>query len=209
MPQLERNKRYRERHKRLGLCVGCSRKAQKGKTSCSVCLGKMRERWMKRHPIICGECGKIVTLKERRERNGIRFHKACAEKRAKGYQERHRKLGLCLQCSRKAAKGLLRCRVCLERTRLWRMARHPLFCGECKKLIKPEDRNKRKFHKLCAEKRQSRRYPQIHRSAVIAYQKRHRKLGLCYSCPRKAFKGGLCRRHYGMVLERYYERAAG
>ncbi len=45
---------------------------------------------MKRHPIICGECGKIVTLEERRERDGIRFHRACAEKRAKGYQERHR-----------------------------------------------------------------------------------------------------------------------
>ncbi len=39
---------------------------------------------MKRHPIICGECGKIVTLEERRERDGIRFHRACAEKRAKG-----------------------------------------------------------------------------------------------------------------------------
>ena len=89
-----------------------------------------------------------------------------------------------------------------------RMERHPLFCGECKKLIKPEDRNGRKFHKLCAEKRQSRRYPQIHRSAVIAYQQRHRIKGLCTSCPRKAFKGGLCRKHYGKVLERYYERTA-
>ncbi len=64
---------------------------------------------MKRHPIICGECGKIVTLKERRERDGIRFHGPCAEKRAKGYQERHRKLGLCLQCSRKPKAGLLYC----------------------------------------------------------------------------------------------------
>ncbi len=209
MTQQERVKRYRERHKRLGLCVGCSRKAQEGRTCCSVCLGKMRERWMKRHPIICGECGKIVTLKERRERDGIRFHRACAEKRAKGYQERHRKLGLCLQCSRKPAPGFVSCRVCLEREREMRMERRPLFCGECKKLIKPEDRNGRKFHKLCAEKRQSRRYPQIHRSASLAYQERHRKLGLCIKCPIKAFKGGLCRKHYGKVLERYYERAAG
>jgi len=90
-----------------------------------------------------------------------------------------------------------------------RMERRPLFCGECKKLIKPEDRNGRIFHKLCAEKRQSRWYPQIHRSAAIAYQERHRMKGLCTSCPRKAFKGGLCRKHYGKVLERYYERAAG
>ncbi len=127
----------------------------------------------------------------------------------KRYKEKRKRLGLCLTCSRKATKGLLRCRVCLERTRLWRMARHPLFCGECKKLIKPEDRNGRKFHKQCAEKRQSRWYPQIHRSASLAYQKRHRKLGLCYSCPRKAFKSGLCRKHYRMAQERYYERAAG
>ncbi len=209
MTQQERITRYRERHKRLGLCVGCSRKAQKGRDSCSVCLEKMRERWMKRHPIICGECGNIVTLEERRERDGIRFHRACAQKRAKGYQERHRKLGLCVQCSRKPAPGFVSCRVCLEREREMRMERRPLFCGECKKLIKPEDRNGRIFHKLCAEKRQSRRYPQIHRSAAIAYQERHRKMGLCTSCPRKAFKGGLCRKHYGKVLERYYERAAG
>ncbi len=204
MTQLEINQKYRERHKRLGLCVGCSRNAQKGKTFCSVCLGKMRQRWMKRHPIICGECGKIVSLEERRERDGIRFHRACAEKRAKGYQERHRKLGLCLQCSRKPKAGLLYCQVCLARMRERKMLRHPLFCPECKKLIRPEDRNGRIFHKLCAEKRQSRRYPQIHRSAAIAYQERHRQLGLCIKCPRKAFKSGLCRKHYGMVLERYH-----
>ncbi len=209
MTQQERIKRYRERHKRLGLCVGCSRKAQTGKTSCSVCREKMRERWMKRHPIICGECRKIVTLEERRERDGIRFHRACAEKRAKGYQERHRKLEICVQCSRKPAPGFVSCRVCLEREREQRMERHPLFCGECKKLIQPEDRNGRKFHKLCAEKRQSRWYPQIHRSASLAYQERHRMKGLGTSCPRKVFKGSLCRKHYKMAQERYYERAAG
>jgi len=205
MTQHERIKRYRERHKRLGLCAGCSRKAQKGRTSCSVCLGKMRERWMKRHPIICGECGKIVTLEERHERDGIRFHRACAEKRAKGYQERHRKLGLCLQCSRKAATGFVTCQVCRERERELRMERQPLFCGECKKLIQPEDRNGRIFHKLCAEKRQSRWYPQQHRSAAIAYRRRHRELGLCIQCPKKVFKGGLCRKHIRMERERIYE----
>ncbi len=129
--------------------------------------------------------------------------------RDKRYKEKRKRLGLCLTCSRKATRGLLRCRVCLERTRLWRMTRHPLFCGECKKLIQPEDRNGRKFHKLCAEKRQSRWYPQIHRSAAIAYQERHRRLGLCTSCPKKMFKGSLCRKHYKMAQERYYERAAG
>ncbi len=127
----------------------------------------------------------------------------------KQYQERHKQLGLCVNCSRKAKAGLLHCQVCLTRMRKWRMTRHPLFCGECKKLIKPEDRNGRTFHKLCAEKRQSRRYPQIHRSAALAYQQRHRRKGLCTSCPRKVFKGSLCRKHYRMAQKRYYERAAG
>ena len=89
------------------------------------------------------------------------------------------------------------------------MTRHPLFCGECKKLIKPKDRNGRKFHKLCAQRRRARMYPLKHRSAVIAYQRRHRELGLCQRCPEKIFSWGLCRKHYKMEQERYYERAAG
>jgi len=164
MTQQERNKRYQERHKRLGLCVGCSRKAQKGRDSCSVCLEKMRERWMARHPIICGECGKIVSLEERRERDGIRFHRACAEKRAKGYQERNRKLGLCLQCSRKPKAGLLYCQVCLARMREWHMTRHPLYCAECGKLINPEERHGgKRFHKRCSQKRELRQFSPIRR----------------------------------------------
>ena len=129
--------------------------------------------------------------------------------RYKRYKEKRKRLGLCLTCSRKATKGLLKCRVCRAKSREVRMARYPLFCPECRKLIKPKDRNGKKFHKLCAEKRQSRWYPHIHRSASLAYQKRHRKMGLCPSCPRKVFKSGLCRKHYKMAQERYYERAAG
>jgi len=125
----------------------------------------------------------------------------------KRYKE-HKRLGICVSCSRKAKTGLLYCQFCLARIRKWRITRHPLFCGECKKLIQPEDRNRKRFHKLCAEKRQSRRYPQQHRAAAVAYQERHRMKGLCTSCPRKAYKGGLCRRHYGMVLERYYKRVS-
>jgi len=209
MTQLERNKRYQERHKRLGLCAWCSRKAQKGKTYCLVCLEKMRERWMKRHPIICGECGKIVSLEERRERDGIRFHRACAEKRAKRYQERHRKLGLCVSCSRKPKAGLLYCQVCLARMRERRMLQRPLFCLECRKLIRPEKRNGRRIHKKYVQKRIARMHRLTHPRAAIAYQERHRKMGLCTSCPRKVFKSQLCGKHYRMAQERYYERAAG
>ncbi len=125
----------------------------------------------------------------------------------KRYRELHIMAGLCVECSRKPETGLLHCRVCLEKMRGRRMARHPKFCPECGKLIKPEERQGgKRFHELCVQKT---RYPQQHKSAALAYQERHRKLGLCYSCPRKAFKGGLCRKHYAVVLERYYERAAG
>ncbi len=124
----------------------------------------------------------------------------------KRYRERRIKAGLCVECSRKPETGLLCCRVCLERKQRLCMARYPKFCPECMKLIKPEERHAgRKLHKLCVQKR---RYPQQHRSVVIAYQDRHRKLGLCYRCPRKAFKGGLCRRHYGIVSERFYRRVS-
>ena len=123
--------------------------------------------------------------------------------------KKHKQLGICVGCSRKAKTGFIYCLICQARMREWKMLRHPLFCPECKKLIRPEERNGRKYHKLCAEKRQARWYPQIHRSAALAYQERHRKLGLCIKCPRKVFKGSLCRKHYRMAQERYYERAAG
>ena len=127
----------------------------------------------------------------------------------KRYRERHRRLGLCVRCSRKPKPGFLWCRVCRERARKRRMERHPLFCLECRKLIRPEERTGRSIHKKCAQKRIARMHPPMHRRAVLAYQERHRKQGLCLQCPRKVFKGGLCRKHYRTAQERYYERAAG
>jgi len=121
----------------------------------------------------------------------------------KRYRAWHIKAGLCIKCSRKPKPGLLHCRVCLEKERKRRIERHPLFCLECRKLIKPEERySGNRFHKLCAQKRRTRRAHLTHRSAVLAYQERHRRLGLCRNCPRKAFKGRLCRKHYRMAQER-------
>ena len=125
------------------------------------------------------------------------------------YKARHIRLGLCVQCRRRAAKGLLRCRVCQEMARKRRMERHPLFCLECRKLIRPEERTGRSIHKKCVQKRIARMHSPMHRRAVLAYQARHRKMGICTSCPRKVFKSGLCRKHYRMAQERYYERAVG
>jgi len=126
----------------------------------------------------------------------------------KRYRERHRRLGLCTSCSRKAKTGSLQCRVCLAKAREQWRASHPLFCADCRKLIKPEERRRgNRFHKLCGQKRRA-RYPQQHRAAALAYRRRHRKQGLCLQCPRKVFKGSLCWKHYKMAQERYYERAA-
>ncbi len=120
----------------------------------------------------------------------------------KRYKE-HKRLGICASCSRKAKTGFIYCLVCHPRIREQLMARHPKFCPECGKLIKPEERHDgKRFHKLCAQRRMARTYPQLHRLAVLAYQRRHRKMGLCSSCPRKAFKGRLCRKHYRMERER-------
>ncbi len=125
------------------------------------------------------------------------------------YKARHIRLRLCIRCSRKPKPGLLYCRVCLERARKWHMERYPLFCLECRKLIRPEERTGRRIHKKCVQKRIARMLRLTHRRAALAYQERHRKLGLCHNCPRKAFKGRLCRKHYRIAQERYYERAAG
>ncbi len=124
-------------------------------------------------------------------------------KAIKRYRERHRRLGLCVSCSRKAKTGVLQCRVCLAKTREQSMARHPKSCPECGKLIKPEERRRGyRFHKLCAQRRRARTYPQQNRLAVLAYRRRHRKMGLCSICPRKVFKNWLCRKHYRMERER-------
>ncbi len=121
----------------------------------------------------------------------------------KKYRERHKRLGLCPSCSRKAKAGMVHCGVCLAKAREQWRASHPLFCAECRKLVKSEERwHGNRFHKLCAQKRRARTYPLVHTSAVIAYKKRHKELGLCTSCPRKVFKGGLCRKHYRMEQKR-------
>ncbi len=127
----------------------------------------------------------------------------------KKYRERHKQLGLCVQCSRKAKAGLLHCQVCQERISKRRMELRPLFCPECRKLIDPKERRRvRSFHKLCSEKRKARWYPQRHLTAALAYQRRHRELGLCQRCPEKIFRWGLCRKHYMIGQDRYYDRVA-
>ncbi len=121
-----------------------------------------------------------------------------------------KRLGLCVQsCGRKTESGRSRCEVCLRKKNERKKVLHPVFCGECKQPIESKERvAARRFHKLCAENRQARRFPSQHRSAASAYQRRHRAMGLCLKCPQKAFRSGYCRKHYRIAQERYH-RAAG
>ena len=117
-------------------------------------------------------------------------------------------LGLCVKCGRKAKAGKSQCGVCLRKNREQQMVLHPLFCGECERPIKFAERSGRRLHKLCAQKRKARMSPRTHRLAALAYQRRHKEMGLCLICPQKAFRAGYCRKHYRTAQERYY-RARG
>jgi len=126
------------------------------------------------------------------------------------YREQRRLRGLCIFCGQKRNTGKWRCDVCSRKEREWQRqhwkARNPLYCRECKKLIKPEERIGGRFHKACAKRRRARTYPQQHRSAALAYQRRHREKGLCTKCPENAFKAGVCKKHYGIERKRNLEK---
>ncbi len=127
-----------------------------------------------------------------------------AEYQRSYYLERNR-LGVCVKCGGKVEAGMSQCGVCRMKNRERKMALHPLICGECKQPIESKERNvPRTFHKLCAQERQARRYPHQHRSAALAYQRRHKEMGLCTRCPKKAFRANFCRKHYRTTLEKYH-----
>ncbi len=123
----------------------------------------------------------------------------------RSYYRARKRLGLCVKCGRMVETGMSQCDVCLMKNRERKMAQHPLFCDECERPIKSEERSGRRLHKLCAEKRQARSYPSQHRAAALAYQRRHKEMGLCKLCPQKAFKAGVCQKHYRMAQEKYYK----
>jgi len=122
----------------------------------------------------------------------------------RSYYLARKRLGLCVKCGRKVEAGMSQCGVCLRKNRERKMVQRPLFCDECERPIKFAERSGRSLHKLCAQKRQARRYPHQHRLAALAYQSRHKEMGLCVLCPQMAFKAGVCQKHYRMAQEKYY-----
>ncbi len=127
----------------------------------------------------------------------------------RSYYLARKRLGLCVKCGRKAEAGRTKCGVCLGKNREQAMVLHPLFCGECERPIKFAERSAgRRLHRFCAQIRQARRSPSQHRSAALAYRRKHIEMGLCTSCPKKTFRAGYCRMHYRMAKEKT-DRAAG
>ena len=126
----------------------------------------------------------------------------------RSYYQKRKRLGVCIKCGRKLEAGRTKCGVCLRKNREQQKVLHPVVCGECKRPIKSKERSAgRRLHKLCAQKRQARTNPLQHRLAVLAYQMRHKEMGLCLICPQKAFKANLCRKHYRASQERDHSAA--
>ena len=133
------------------------------------------------------------------------------KKRRKAYNaralEKKRRTGRCYVCPRLAAAGRRRCWYHLEQN--WR----PIYCTRCYNEVSHALRRKRhlRMHPHCAKEqlrerkrwdwpRASRQpaYRKAHLRAVLAYQERHRRNGLCKSCPSKRVRRSrYCRRHIG------------
>jgi len=123
----------------------------------------------------------------------------------RSYYQQRKRLRVCVRCGRNAEAGRTMCGVCMRKYRELKMVQHPLFCEECERPIKFAERTAgRRLHKLCAQRRQARMSPRTHRLAAIAYQRRHKELGLCLLCSHKVFKANLCRQHYRTAQERYH-----
>jgi hypothetical protein len=119
-PWAEYRKRWRDRHRELGLCASCSQKASVGLTHCIQC-----RRLAMKPILLCRFCGLNIPIRKRKP--GIRLHDRCKipARRARGrrkwprlraslayitahkkavrkYQRKHKRLGLCRACSRPA-----------------------------------------------------------------------------------------------------------
>ena len=132
------------------------------------------------------------------------------------YRQRHKKLRLCVMCSNKAIADKNLCQACWKSAHLRYMSR-PLLCIKCKKPIPPEERARgRRYHKLCRLERKGEiqrkywrtgRYKETHRLAALAYQRRHKALGLCRTCSNKSYRWDLCRKHFRRAYDRYLTRS--
>jgi len=116
---------YYQGRRAASLCADCRAPALPGLSRCKQHLEESRARMTKhRGPVACLRCGKDIPEADRQ--HGRRYHPACFEEKererratpkirarskrlAREYSERHRKLGLCLKCSAKAAPGKVLC----------------------------------------------------------------------------------------------------
>ena len=125
-----RKRSQRVRYKKLGLCYDCGQKALSGRSRCSLCLIKSKERWRKKekNPIkrkqedikrkiyriennICIRCGKSLDMGL--DSNTCINCQTRDKHRRQSYKLDHKKQGLCVDCTRKALPGRIRCLQCL------------------------------------------------------------------------------------------------
>lgn len=140
-------------------------------------------------------------------RRGVRRRSSEAKR---GYQARHKAMGLCIVCPRSVAQGSAN--YCgwhqeMDRQRKRRL-RGPVLCRKCRRPVeesKPGSR--RQYHLQCFRSAQAERqlhYRRLHASAARAYQLRHKAQGLCVQCPQPVVPGRLvCERHLRYRQERY------
>ena len=128
----------------------------------------------------------------------------------RGYQARHKAMGLCILCPRSLAQGsAVYCEWHREVDRQRkRRLRGPILCRKCRRPVEEsESGSRRRYHLQCFRSAQAERkshYRRLHASAARAYQLRHMAQGLCVQCPRPVVHGKLvCERHLRYRQERY------
>ncbi len=115
----------------------------------------------------------------------------------KAFRDRHRALGLCVYCPKKATPGFVAC--LRHRKSTWEKLVLCWWCG--KNVSAPRPRGTR-YHVRCrgmAKRFRARlawkytelkeRYIAAHRRAAIQYRLRHRRLHLCLNCPLPTAEG--------------------
>ena len=123
----------------------------------------------------------------------------------KAYRDRHRALGLCVYCSKRASVGFV---ACLRHRKLtWEKL---VLCGWCGKNVSAPRPQGKRYHAKCRRiatryrsrlawklTKRKKRYVEAHRRAAIQYRLRHQRLHLCLNCPLPVAEGcrNFCRRH--------------
>jgi len=120
MSQVEYMRRYRAKHRSLGLCVSCPRQAEPGKARCSKCRSRdnqtvIRLKLQRQQRGLCtwGGCGRRAINSYHCEEHAERVTQYTTDR-----QQLHQQLGLCIRCKSPALPDSLLCEVHREKSRI-------------------------------------------------------------------------------------------